>query len=79
MGCSWVWAWVFWHPEPEQLTERFRKPSGAVGHHFIVEDKTACDLPGQGREVRCVSGAVRTLLRTPHAPHPRLARIVVFF
>ena len=29
-----------------QLTERFRKPSGAVGHHFIVEDKTACDLPG---------------------------------
>jgi hypothetical protein len=31
---------------PEQLTERFRKPSGAVGHHFIVVDKTACDLPG---------------------------------
>jgi hypothetical protein len=31
---------------PEQLEARFRKPSGVVGHHFIVEDKTACDLPG---------------------------------
>jgi hypothetical protein len=31
---------------PEQLEACFRKPSGAVGDHFIVEDKPACDLPG---------------------------------
>jgi hypothetical protein len=29
-----------------QLVRRFRKPDGRLGHHFIVEDSAAANLPG---------------------------------
>jgi hypothetical protein len=34
---------------PAELEKRFRKPGGAVGHHFIVEDSAAANLPGGAR------------------------------